>query len=114
MSVSVILFTIATFLHFFLTRQQQKINELNARFALVGQQSSFLMHEIKNPLSRVVANSEEGMTEEIINDIKRDSQKISAIVNSVEVLIHDPKSLSSTFTQFEWAEIAENLHLDFN
>lgn len=114
LTVSSILFTIGAFLHFLITRQQATINELNEKFALIGKQSSFLMHEIKNPLGRVVANAEAGLTEDILQDIRRDSQKISAIVNSVEILINDPKSLSKTFTNFDWSEVSENLSLDFN
>jgi signal transduction histidine kinase len=113
LTVSFILFCVALMIHFLVTRQQAIIQELNEKFALVGKQSSFLMHEIKNPLNRVVANSEEGMTEQIMKDIRRDSQKISALVSSVEILIHDPKSLSRTFAIFDWSEVSENLHLDF-
>jgi signal transduction histidine kinase len=113
-TVSFILWLLAFVIHFLITRQQATINELNEKFALIGKQSSFLMHEIKNPLGRVVANAEAGLTEDIIQDIRRDSQKISAIVNSVEILINDPKSLSKTFTNFDWSEVSENLSLDFN
>jgi signal transduction histidine kinase len=113
LTVSSILFTIGAFLHFLITRQQYIINKMNEKFALIGKQSSFLMHEIKNPLNRVVANSETKASEEVMNDIQRDSQKISALVSSVEILINDPKSLSKTFTIFDWSEVSENIHLDF-
>jgi signal transduction histidine kinase len=112
--VTFIFFVSAFLIHFMIARQQNIINELNAKFALVGKQSSFLMHEIKNPLNRVVANAEEDMSEQIMQDIRRDSQKISALVNSVEILIHDPKSLVGTFTHFDWRDIGDNLFLDFN
>jgi signal transduction histidine kinase len=113
-TVSFILFIVAFVFHFLFTRQQDIIQELDAKFALVGKQSSFLMHEIKNPLNRVVANSEEAMSVQIMKDIRRDSQKISALVNSVEILIHNPNSLFATFTVFDWSEVKENLTLDFN
>jgi signal transduction histidine kinase len=35
-------------------------------------------------------------------------------VNSVEILINDPKSLPVTFTVYDWREVSENLALDFN
>lgn len=112
--VTLIFYAVALAIHFYFNRYQTKIHELNEKFALVGKQSSFLMHEIKAPLGRVMVNAAERPSLEIMDDIRRDSQKISALVMSVEALIHTPDRLPRTFTTFEWNEVKRNLFLDFN
>ena len=109
-----IVFLVLLVTHLAITRFRTRIFELNQRFALIGKQSSFLMHEIKTPLNRVVLNSEEEMNVEMLAAIRRDSSKISALVNSVETLIHSPEKIASTFHSFNWEELRENLKVDFD
>lgn len=113
MTISMILFIISMFVHYFMYRFQRKINELNERFALIGKQSSFLMHELKTPLNRLVSKSETA-EDSIMQDIWRDAFKISSLVTSVETMIHEPEALRKTFERFEWSEIIENLKQDFS
>jgi signal transduction histidine kinase len=112
--VSFIFFVMSMAIHFFLVRYQSKLQELNEKFALVGKQSSFLMHEIKAPLYRMVANADTPISQDIMQDIRRDSYKISALVSSVETLIHRPENLVQTFSSFPWSEVCDDLYLDFN
>lgn len=109
LTISTILFVFACFVHFLFQQYQRKVNELNEKFALIGKQSSFLMHEIKNPLNRVVANAGNDFSAEVMSDILKDSQKISALVTSIETLIHHPEKLTSTFTNFDLSETRATL-----
>lgn len=113
LTISSILFVFAVFVHLLFQLYQKKVGALNDRFALIGKQSSFLMHEIKNPLSRVVANAGNSFSEEAMSDILKDSQKISALVSSIETLIHHPEKLTSTFTRFDLNETKNSLVQDY-
>jgi signal transduction histidine kinase len=113
-TITFLFFAIAVTAHFVVTRYQKKFMELNEKFALIGKQSSFLMHEIKNPLNRVVANSENSFTQETMDDIRKDSIKISGLVSSIETLIHNPTQLSATFTKFDLNDIQTMLQQDYS
>lgn len=112
-TITFLFFAIAVTAHFVITRYQEKYLLLNEKFALIGKQSSFLMHEIKNPLSRVVANSQNDLSSESLEDIRKDSQKISGLVSSIEVLIHNPGQVLSTFTKFDLHDIETMLTQDY-
>lgn len=112
-TITFLFYAIAVTSHFVITRYQKKFLALNEKFALIGKQSSFLMHEIKNPLNRVVANSENEVSAEIMNDIRSDSQKISGLIASVETLIHNPSDLVKTFIKFDLSEIESMLIRDY-
>lgn len=112
-TITFLFFAIAVTTHFVVTRYQKKFLLLNEKFAMIGKQSSFLMHEIKNPLSRVMANAENDLSIEAIEDIRRDSQKISGLVSSIEVLIHNPAQVMSTFSKFDLKDIQTMLIHDY-
>lgn len=113
-TITSVIFIVSIFIHFFMARYQRKINELNERFAHIGRQSSFLMHELKTPISRLVNKTETMPKDPFLQDIWREAYKISALVSSVETMIHAPEALRNTFEVFEWSDVSENLRLDFN
>lgn len=113
LTITVLFYAIALSSYVLVTRYQKKVMELNEKFALIGKQSSFLMHEIKNPLNRVVANSINDHSAQIMADIHKDSQKISGIISSIETLIHNPTRLASTFAKFDLNDIKVMLEQDY-
>jgi signal transduction histidine kinase len=114
LTISSIFFALGLSVYFIIMRYQRKVIELNEKFALIGKQSSFLMHEIKNPLNRVVANSSHEFSTELMEDIRRDSQKISGLVSSIETLIHHPEQLTRTFVRFDLSETKDNLLKEYD
>lgn len=113
MTITYLCLAIAIVSYEMITHYNEKFMALNAKFALIGKQSSFLMHEIKNPLNRVVANSQNDFSSDIMDDIRKDSQKISGLVASIETLIHDPARLTKTFSKFDLDEIRTMLTQDY-
>jgi signal transduction histidine kinase len=109
-----ILAAVSLVLYRFITGYRIQILKLNEQFALIGRQSSFLMHEIKTPLSRVVRRVEAMEPDLRIDEIRRDSHRISSIVLGVETLISNPKTFRKTFQDFTWDELDQSLQLDFS
>ena len=104
---------LALVFHWTVTRYREEIMVLNHKFALIGKQSSFLMHEIKNPLSRVVQSAGLIATDAFTESIKEDSMRISSIIHGVDVLTGNPTRFRDTFESFHWAEIIQMVESEF-
>lgn len=106
---------ISGIIYVFVTRYRLEINRLNEKYALIGQKSSFLIHEIKSPLSRVYGQTQvSGEHEEIITNINNETKRILSIIESVETLIYNPAGLDKTFHLFSLKEIKEETQKEFS
>ena len=104
---------ISTFIYLFVTRFRLKINELNEKYALIGKQSSFLIHEIKTPLARVQGKTYDDRSHELLSDIHQEANRILSLINSVETLIYLPEYLQKNFKTFRLEEINQQLTKDY-
>ena len=95
------------------TMYREQIMDLNEKFALIGKQSSFLMHEIKNPLSRVVNRVEMLDKGDLVDDIRNDSNRISSIIQGIEILISSPERFKETFESFKWTDVIKDIESEF-
>lgn len=95
------------------TMYREQIMELNEKFALIGKQSSFLMHEIKNPLSRVVNRVEMLDKGDLVDDIRNDSNRISSIIQGIEILVSSPERFQETFETFNWSDVVKDIESEF-
>lgn len=90
-------------IYWFFNRQRELIYKLDQRFASIGRQSAFLLHELKSPLSRfMVRNSEKD---------NRDAEYILSIVEGVELLITKKENLA--FGKFNWEDIKSYIEDEF-
>ena len=90
-------------IYWFFNRQREIIYQKDQKFASIGRQSAFLLHELKSPLSRfMMSNSEKD---------NRDADYILSIVEGVELLISKSENLS--FVNFEWNNIKTYLEHEF-
>lgn len=87
----------------FFSRQRELLNLKERRFASIGRQSAFLLHELKSPLSRFMASSSH--TE------NRDAEYILSIVEGVELLITNRENLK--FESFSWEEVKNYIKEEF-
>ncbi len=111
-ATSIIAFCSSVF-YYFITNYRMELYRLNEQFALIGKQSSFLMHEIKNPLNRVVQRMESMQSDQFVDQIKEDSARISSIVQGVETLVSRPDEFNKTFEAFKWEDLVRALEGDF-
>lgn len=88
-----------------INRQKRMINQMNERFSLVGKQATFLLHELKAPLSRFTANSNKE------ND--REAAHIYSIISGVESLVRSPNNYKDDFASFEWKLIEDHIKIEF-
>lgn len=89
--------------YWFFNRQRVLIYKMDQKFASIGRQSAFLLHELKSPLSRfMMRNSEKD---------NRDAEYILSIVEGVELLISKKENLS--FMTFNWNDIKSYLEDEF-
>lgn len=95
---------LVTFLTYWLfSRQRKLIARMDQKFASIGRQSAFLLHELKSPLSRfMVRNSDKD---------NRDAEYILSIVDGVELLITKKENLS--LMKFDWKDIKSYLEDEF-
>lgn len=106
---------ISGIIYVFVTRYRLEINSLNEKYALIGQKSSFLIHEIKSPLSRVYGQTQlSGEHQEILININNETKRILSIIESVETLIYNPNGLEKTFHQFSLKEIKDETQKEYS
>lgn len=105
LEVLLAIMALVTFLTYWLfSRQKKLIAKLDQKFASIGRQSAFLLHELKSPLSRfMMRNSEKD---------NRDAEYILSIVEGVELLITKKENLS--FMTFNWRDIKSYLEDEFH
>lgn len=103
---------ISAFIYLFVTRYRDTINELNEKYALIGKQSSFLIHELKAPLMRSFSRTLDEKNPTTVS-IHQDMARSLGLIESIEVLIFKPESLSKKFSSFKLKEIYHHIHEEF-
>lgn len=102
--VSAIFCIISPVTYWFFSRQREIAFRKDQRFASIGRQSAFLLHELKSPLNRfMMSNSEKD---------NRDAAYILSIVEGVELLITKKENLY--FSEFDWEEIDAYIQQEFD
>ncbi len=105
---------ISGLIYIFVTRYRLKINELTEKYALIGKKSSFLIHEIRTPLSRVYSQTHQNESHELLQSINSQTNRILSLIDGVETLIYHPHRLKETFNHFSLQEIKRELLHDFS
>lgn len=103
---------IASFIYLFVTRYRDTINELNEKYALIGKQSSFLIHELKAPLMRSFSRTLDVKNPTTVS-IHQDMARSLGLIESIEILIFKPESLNKKFSSFNLKEIYQQIHEEF-
>lgn len=102
--VTIIMAVLSYVIFHFFNRQKQVIIKMDQKFASIGRQSAFLLHELKSPLSRfMVKNADKD---------NRDAEYIYSIVEGVELLITKKENLS--FIKLNWEDIKSYLEDEFS
>jgi signal transduction histidine kinase len=74
------------------TKKRDEIFELQEKFALIGKQSSYVFHEIKKQINRLLSSSK---------DIDTDIHLISNILLNIELMLKNPESFKESFNHFK-------------
>lgn len=98
------------FIYVFVTRYRTTINDLTSKYALIGKQSAYLIHELKGPLMRSHSRSQTIQDEAII-PLRNELNHALSLIDSIEILIFKPSTISKRFTTFRLIDI-EKLILD--
>ena len=101
--VTVIFGVLGIIVYFLFNRQREKLAELTNRFASIGQQAAFLLHELKSPLARFLSKHE--------TNENKDAEYIYSIIEGVELLVTKKKGVEQF--SFQWESIASYLREEF-
>jgi signal transduction histidine kinase len=101
--LTVILCLMSFIVYWLFNRQRELIYMMDQKFASIGRQSAFLLHELKSPLNRFIARS--------VGKGSRDAEYIYSIIEGVELLVSHKKEIS--FREFNWEDIREYLADEF-
>jgi signal transduction histidine kinase len=100
---SIIFGVLAFIVYWFFNRQREVVYKMEQKFASIGRQSAFLLHELKSPLSRfMTSNSKKD---------NRDAEYIFSIVEAVELLITYKENL--LLVKLNWEDIKTYLENEF-
>jgi signal transduction histidine kinase len=104
---TVIVFAILTLTAYYLfNRQRAKLDQMTLKFASIGRQSTFLLHELKAPLARFLSKQEaSGLNE---------ADHIFSIIQGVELLTRDPNELDLNKLEFSWDSVRSYLDDEFS
>lgn len=102
-TITMVFGVLAVIFFWFFNRQREIIYIKDQKFASIGRQSAFLLHELKSPLSRFIAKSSE--------KDNPDADYIFSIIEGVELLITKKENL--TFGKLNWNEIGTYLSKEF-
>jgi signal transduction histidine kinase len=100
--------------HRYITMYRSELMRLNEKFALIGKQSSYLFHEIKSPLNRVVQRTSQSDRSDLMEEIRDDSLRMSSILLGIETLVSRPEKFSETFEVFQWRDLEGFIYRDFS
>jgi signal transduction histidine kinase len=91
-------------LFYFVTKKREDLAALHEKFALIGKQSSYVFHEIKKPVSRLMTSDAY-----VSNDI----QQINNILLHIELMLNNPDGFRKSFTYFNLRNIFSKLESEF-
>jgi signal transduction histidine kinase len=99
-----IIYYLSMVLFYFVTKKREDLAALHEKFALIGKQSSYVFHEIKKPVSRLMTSDAY-----VSNDI----QQINNILLHIELMLNNPDGFRKSFTYFNLRNIFSKLESEF-
>lgn len=104
LAATYIVFAISSIIFFVVTKKKQALYEMQERFANIGRQSSFVFHEIKKPINRLINSSP-------IQD--QDLKRVNNIILNVELMLSNSEVFTHSFKHFEVKALYEELEKNF-
>lgn len=90
--------------YWFFNKQREELEILTQKFATIGKESAFLFHELKAPLSRLLARSE--------GQAPSDVKLVRQIIHGVEFVVAPPEKVS-VHAEVQWHELEGFLRDNF-
>jgi signal transduction histidine kinase len=100
-----IVFVLSFIIFFVVTKKKQALYEMQERFANIGRQSSFVFHEIKKPINRLINSSP-------IQD--HDLKRINNIILNVELMLNNSEVFAHSFKHFEVENLYKEIKKNFS
>lgn len=103
-TVTVIIFILTNLLYYTVTKKREELYALQEKFASIGKQSSYIFHEIKKPINRLLSSD---------SMVSNDIQQIKNILMNIDLLLKNPDNFKESFTEFNLRLIFENIKIDY-
>lgn len=101
---TLIIYILSVAIYFVVTKKRQALYEMQERFANIGKQSSYIFHEIKKPINRLINSSP-------IDD--QDLKRVNNIILNVELMLRNSEVFSHSFRAFKLETILNQIERDF-
>ncbi len=99
-----IVYILSVAIYFVVTKKKQALYDMQERFANIGKQSSYVFHEIKKPINRLINSSP-------IHD--QDLKRVNNIILNVELMLSHSEVFSHSFRPFKLKDIFYEIEKDF-
>lgn len=99
-----IVYALSMAMFFIVTKKKQALYDMQERFANIGKQSSFVFHEIKKPINRLINSSP-------IHD--QDLKRVNNIILNVELMLSHSDVFSHSFKPVNLKHLFHELEKDF-
>lgn len=100
-----IVYILSIVIYFVATKKKQALYEMQERFANIGKQSSYVFHEIKKPINRLINSSP-------IHD--QDLKRVNNIILNVELMLSNSEVFTHSFKPFLLENIFIEIKKDFS
>lgn len=101
---TLIVYILSIIIYFVVTKKKQALYDMQERFASIGKQSSYVFHEIKKPINRLINSSP-------IYD--QDLKRVNNIILNVELMLRNSEVFSHSFRPFKLKNIFQEIEKDF-
>lgn len=101
--ISSIIYFLCYVLFFNVTKRREALDKLQEKFAIIGKQSSYIFHEIKKPINRL-------LKDELQNN---DIQQINDIMLNIDLMLKDPENFQKGFISLNLTEVFKRLESEF-
>lgn len=101
---TLIIYLISVAIYFVVTNRRQALYEMQERFANIGKQSSYIFHEIKKPINRLMNSAP-------IDD--QDLKRVNNIILNVELMLRNSEVFGHSFRPFKLQNIFNEIEKDF-
>lgn len=102
LGITFVFFVLSLITFWLVNRQREIIFQKDQKFAVLGRQSAFLLHELKSPLSRFLSRAEGN---------NRDADNILSIIEGVELLVTRRENLH--LGKLDWSYVGNSLQEEF-
>lgn len=103
-TVTVIIFILTNLLYYTVTKKREELYALQEKFASIGKQSSYIFHEIKKPINRLLSSD---------SIVSNDIRQIKNILMNIDLLLKNPDNFKESFTEFNLRTILEIIEMDY-